>query len=109
MTRIQNLVDQWQSVADDRRTETEYRVRLPLADAARLAALRDMFPARSEEALITDLLSAALHELEDHFPYVPGKRITAEDEQGDPIHEDIGYTPQFQELTRKHLQKLRRQ
>lgn len=106
---ISKLVELWGSTADERRTKEMYQVHLPLADAARIAALRDMFPTRSEEQLITDLLSAALHDLEAGFPYEPGERIIAEDEQGDPIREDVGYTPKFQELTRKHLERLRRQ
>ncbi|MEX0731552.1 MAG: hypothetical protein WED00_19545 [Aquisalimonadaceae bacterium] len=107
--RVRDLVESWNSAADKGRTAEEFRVRLHLGDAARLAALRDMFPSRTEEELITDLLAAALQELEESLPYIPGQRITAEDEHGDPIHEDVGPTPRFQELTRKHLQRLQRQ
>jgi len=48
------------------------------------------------------LLSTALDELEEALPYVPGTKIVAEDEFGDPIYEDVGVTPLFEELSRKY-------
>lgn len=104
--KIRNLLEEWQRSAAARLTAQEYRVRLTIHDAARIAALADMYPGRTETAIITDLLSAALDELEGALPYVQGTRIIAEDEQGDPIYEDIGPTPRFVELTRKHTAKL---
>ncbi|ABI57577.1 type 1 pili tip component [Alkalilimnicola ehrlichii MLHE-1] len=105
--QLKELVESWEETAGERRTPHEYAVRLPLADAAKLAALAEMYPGRSEEDLITDLLSAALDELEATFPYVQGQRVIAEDEQGDPIYEDAGLTPRFKALTRRKLQALR--
>jgi hypothetical protein len=40
------------------------------------------------------------------MPYVPGKRIIAEDDYGDPIYEDLGPTPQFYSLSHEILRKL---
>ena len=106
--KVRELVELWEQNAAEIRTAETYEVRLPIHDAAKLAALREMFPGRSEQDLITDLLSAALDDLEASFPYVQGKRIVAEDEHGDPIYEDIGSTPRFTELTRKHLERIKR-
>lgn len=104
--KVKQLIDTWEQTASEVRTVREYRVRLPVHDAAKLAALRDMYPGRSESDLITDLLSAALDDLEAAFPYVQGQRIIAEDEQGDPIYEDVGNTPRFRALSKKHLARL---
>lgn len=104
--KIRNLLEEWQRSAAAKLTTKEYRVRLTLHDAARIAALAEMYPGRSETAIITDLLSAALDELEGALPYVQGARIIAEDEQGDPIYEDIGPTPHFVKLTRKYMATL---
>ncbi|EAR21877.1 hypothetical protein [Nitrococcus mobilis] len=101
--KFRELLETWERSAGERRTLEVYSVRLPVHDAAKLAALAEMFPGRSEQDIITDLLSTALDEIEAAFPYVPGDRIVAEDEQGDPIYEDTGLTPRFQSLTRKHL------
>jgi len=100
------LLDDWQKKTGPARTATEYAVRLPVDDAARIQALVDMFPGQSKETVITDLLGAALQELAASMPYVAGKKVISQDEQGDPVYEDVGLTPRFMELTRKHKKKL---
>jgi hypothetical protein len=75
-------------------------------DAARLHALAEMFPGRTREQIITDLLSAALQEVAAVMPYVQGTKVISTDEQGDPIYEDAGLTPRFAELTRQYKKKL---
>ncbi|WP_440995955.1 type 1 pili tip component [Arhodomonas sp. SL1] len=104
--KLRDLLERWEESASEARTPNHYRVRLPVHDAAKLAALAEMYPGRSEEQIITDLLSTALDEIEAAFPYVQGQGVVAEDEQGDPIYEDAGLTPRFQALTRKHLERL---
>ena len=104
--RFKELLDAWRHQAAGARTASEYAVRLPIDDAARLHALADMFPGRTTEQLITDLLGAALHEVAAAMPYVQGKKVISNDEQGDPVYEDAGPTPRFAELTRQHRKKL---
>lgn len=104
--KFKALLDDWQKKAGPARTATEYAVRLPIDDAARLQALVDLFPGQSRETLITDLLGLALQELAASMPYVPGKKVISQDDQGDPVYEDVGLTPRFIELTRKHKRKL---
>lgn len=106
MTNILNLLRQWEVSSGDRLTAQEYRVHLPASDAARIAALAEMYPRRSDIELITDLLTAALDELEAAMPYVPGKLAVSEDEEGNPIYEDVGPTPRFLELSRKYLDQF---
>jgi hypothetical protein len=103
---FKDLLESWRDSAARPRTATAYAVRLPLDDAARLAALAEMFPGRSPEQLITDLLGAALQEIETSMPYIAGSKVISSDEQGDPIYEDVGLTPRFVELTRKNRKKL---
>mgnify|MGYP001436790784 CR=1 FL=1 len=100
------LLDEWQKKTAPARTAAEYPVRLPVEDAARIHALADLFPGQSKEAIITDLIGLALQELAASMPYVPGKKVISQDEQGDPIYEDVGITPRFMELTRKYKKKL---
>lgn len=107
--RFRELLDSWQQQAAGPLTVTEYAVRLPLDDAARLHALADLFPGRTLEQIITELLSAALQEVAAAMPYVPGRRVISTDEQGDPVYEDAGPTPRFAELTRQYRKKLEAQ
>jgi len=100
------LLDSWRQSAAAPRTAMTYAVRLTVDDAAQLAALAEMFPGRSAEQLISELLTVALKELAAAMPYVAGRRIISTDEQGDPLYEDVGPTPRFMELARLHRRAL---
>jgi hypothetical protein len=103
---FKELLDGWRQNAAAPRTASEYAVRLPVDDAARLHALAEMFPGRTREQIITDLLGAALQELVTAMPYVPGRKIISTDDQGDPVYEDTGPMPRFTELARRHRREL---
>jgi hypothetical protein len=103
---FKDLLESWRQSAATPRTARSYAVRLPVDDAAQLAALADMFPGRAPEQLISELLSVALKELAAAMPYVAGKRVISTDEHGDPVFEDIGPTPRFMELARNHRRAL---
>ena len=103
---FKELLDSWRQSAAAPRTAGTYAVRLPLDDAAQLAALADMFPGRAPEQLISELLGVALKELAAAMPYVAGTRVISTDEQGDPVYEDVGPTPRFLELARMHRRVL---
>ncbi|HEV3182942.1 MAG TPA: pilin assembly protein [Steroidobacteraceae bacterium] len=103
---FKDLLDSWRQTAAAARTAKTYAVRLPVDDAAQLAALADMFPGRAPEQLISELLAAALKELAATMPYVAGTRVISTDDHGDPVYEDIGPTPRFMELARIHRRAL---
>lgn len=100
---LRELLKNWEKTSNGPLTEREYSVRLTLKDAARIAALAEMYPARSPEQILTELIGAALNELEHRLPYIQGENVSSLDELGDPIYEDVGPTSRFAELTRKHL------
>ena len=104
---VKQLVGLWKDHAQGMLTEQSYQVNFTLEDAAKIEALSEMYPRRTKEQLISELLSASLSELETSFPYQPGNEIAATDEMGDPIYKDIGPTPDFLTLTRKHLAKYK--
>lgn len=104
--RIAELIQRWNAETPTRTAARTYIVRLPLRDAARIEALRVMYPNRGDSQIMADLIRAGLDELEVAMPYVPGKRIIAEDDYGDPIYEDLGPTPQFYSLSHEILRKL---
>lgn len=103
---FKELLESWRSTAAAPRTARKLAVQLPVDEAAQLQALADMFPGRTPEQLITELLGAALKQLAAAMPYVAGKRVISTDEQGDPIYEDIGPTPRFMQLTREYRASL---
>lgn len=102
-----DLLSHWNKNAKGQLTQSCYSVRLPLEDAAKLEALRQMYPKLTLEQLIGDIISSALHEIEEAMPYIPGTKVAAVDEFGDAIYADIGPTPTFQQLAQAKLQELK--
>lgn len=104
--KIRELAQQWEETAKGRLTKTEYAIHLDVEAAARLAAIREMYPKRSTEELLGELIGAALEELEASFPYIRGQHVVATDEEGDPLYEDVGPTPRFLSLSRRYLHDM---
>jgi hypothetical protein len=104
---MKELLDRWQSDAAARVTTHTYAVHLHLDEAARVHALAELFPGRTRDQIITDLLSAALDEIAAAMPYVAGTKVIQNDELGDPVYEDAGLTPRFIALTRKYKKALK--
>lgn len=104
--RVRELIRHWNEAAADTLTAREFKIRLPVREAARVMALAEMYQTRSIEQILTDLLSAALDEVEEALPYVQGSRVIAEDDQGDPIYADAGPTPRYRELSERFAREL---
>ena len=104
--KIRELAQHWEQNASGALSNTGHVLHLELEAEARLAALVEMFPKRTPEELLGELVGAALEELEASFPYVKGQQVIATDEEGDPLYEDIGATPRFLALSRRHLHAL---
>lgn len=103
---LRELVNTWESNALGELTKHSFEVRLSIEDAAKIDALSEMYPKRTKEQIITELLSAALIELETSFPYVQGSNVVTTDEEGDPIFEDVGPTPSYLALAKKYFTKM---
>ncbi|MDB4470826.1 type 1 pili tip component [Deltaproteobacteria bacterium] len=101
--KIDELLRLWEEAPNGKLSHEAYSIRLPLADAAKLQALAEIYPRRAIDEIISELLSAALHDVEQSLPYIKGDNIVAIDEEGDPLYEDIGPTPRYLSLTKKIL------
>lgn len=104
---LKSLLEKWKEGSQPATTKEQFSVHLPLDDAARVLALSDMFPGKTPQAIISDILSASLAEIEAQMPYVQGDKVISRDEYGDPVFEDAGMTPLFLELIHKHMQGLK--
>lgn len=107
--KIKSLAACWEKQAKATLTAEEFALRLPLEDAAKINALAEMYPKRNRSEILGELISAALEELETSMPYVLGDKVIAHDEMGDPLYEDVGPTPVFMNLSKKHLAILKQQ
>lgn len=101
------LIEGWDRDASAELSADTLEVRLPLESAAKLEALAELFPLRTREQLVTELLGTALDEVVASFPYQQGDKVIARDEEGDPIYEDVGYTPRFLDAVHRHIERLR--
>lgn len=104
---VKHLLQNWQTNDSAPIAAKSYSLNLALYDAAKLEALNEMFPGRNLEQILSDLVAAALDELEESVPYVAGKAVIAEDDFGDPLYEDVGLSKRLHELTAKHVEALR--
>lgn len=102
MNRMKQLIEVWESESRAEPAVNDISLKLTAGDYARLCALEELFPARTREQLVRDLLATALDEFEEALPYIPGKKVVGEDEFGDPLYEDVGLTPKFEALARKY-------
>ncbi len=103
--RVRDLLKEWQRSTESETNDQEFLIQLTRREKAKIAALAEMYPGKIPTDIARDLIVAALSELEATMPYIPGTKVVSEDEQGDPIFEDIGPMPQFRALTQKYLEQ----
>jgi hypothetical protein len=103
---FKSLLEAWAAEKEPARTSETYAIHLRTEDAARVHALADLFPGITHERVLSDLLSAAIEQVEAAIPYVPGDKVIREDEFGDPVYEDKGLTPQFLDLVKKYRKQF---
>lgn len=103
---IKDLLKHWQRSASMPLSAEQFSVHLPVESAAQIMALTDLFPGRTKEQIISDLLEEALDDVHEHMPYVQGHTVVALDEEGDPIYEDAGLAPRFHKLTEQYAGRL---
>ena len=103
---IKQLLQEWEAKSHGHAAPINLSIKLPIEYMARIMALTELYPQRTQEQIIIELLGAALMELGEALPYVQGDKVIAEDEFGDPIYEDTGLTHRFNESTRKYQRQL---
>ncbi|MCP5326185.1 MAG: type 1 pili tip component [Oceanospirillaceae bacterium] len=103
--KVRELLNKWASSSEHHKTLETMQIGIPLKDAARLEALVALYPGLSKEQMLSQIISSALEEIETAMPYVPGPRVVAQDEMGDPLYEDIGPTPRYLALRAAYLQR----
>lgn len=103
--QVQELMSSWEKQSQKSTEQEKYQVRLTLRDAARIEALTGLYPGLNRSELISQLIGAALDEVEKQMPYKPGNKVVSVDELGDPLYEDVGLTPKYLELRQRFVQK----
>ncbi|MGO1232837.1 MAG: hypothetical protein ACTMHG_03850 [Marinobacter sp.] len=66
--KVTDLPQHWEKEKQTPERAHEYNLRLPLEDAARIAALAELYPDRSEGDILNDMIAAALDDLVSQGP-----------------------------------------
>lgn len=61
--KVTDLVKNWETDSKPETRNNDYYLRVPLEDAARVAALSELFPGRNENDILNDMISAALDDV----------------------------------------------
>ncbi|MCG8668826.1 MAG: pilin assembly protein [Pseudomonadales bacterium] len=107
MMRVRQLAQRWGLNNKTAQTTKSYTLEIQDTDAARIAAIVELFDVCCDEDVISELLTAALDEFEEALPYKSGPKVVALDELNDPIYEDIGLTPKFMKIKEQMLVAMR--
>lgn len=102
MNNVRKLMDDWDANASGEPKDKALSIKLNAYDYARIRALAEIYNGKTENQIVSDLVSTALDEVEEAMPYIQGSKVIAEDEFGDPVYEDVGMTPRFEALIHKY-------
>lgn len=61
--KVRELVKHWEKQPSTEKREHQFKIRLPLEDAARVHALSDLFPEQTACGILDDMLAASLEDL----------------------------------------------
>jgi len=71
--KVTDLPKYWEQKKKPVERTRDYNLRLPLEDAARVAALAELYPDRTESDILNDMIAAALDDLARQTPL--GERL----------------------------------
>ncbi|SNC76112.1 hypothetical protein SAMN04487881_3253 [Marinobacter sp. es.048] len=66
--KVTDLPKHWETQKEPVERTHDYNLRLPLEDAARVSALAELYPDRSESDILNDMIGAALDDLVRQSP-----------------------------------------
>lgn len=66
--KVTDLPGHWEKAKTPQDRTHDYNLRLPLEDAARIAALAELYPDRTEADILNDMIAAALDDLAEASP-----------------------------------------
>jgi hypothetical protein len=103
----QDLVHRWHEEPKYPLTPRQISIRLPIDVAAKVAALCEIYPARTKTEIIADLVASSVDQLARALPSEKGDFLEQESTPGGiRIYRDVGPKGRFLEGTARHLRQL---
>jgi hypothetical protein len=106
--KASELVASWSTRDNKRLTNKQFSIRLPVHIAARISALRDMFPGKTRTDIMADLLDSALEELEKSFGHYYSEE-NSEEIDGVIYYSDTGTYGKYANLANKYFRELEKE
>lgn len=104
---ISNMLLAWQQHLVKHLPQVDYEVAVDRDDVLKLEALAELYQLPLND-IIANLISCSIQEAEQKMPYIQGNRIIRM-EEGEPVYEDIGYTPRYLEIKQRLEQQTQKQ
>ena len=103
----QDLVHRWHEDPQYPLTPRQTSIRLPIDVAAKVAALCEIYPARTKSEIIADLVTSSIEQLVRALPSEKGELLEVESVSGQVrVYQDIGLKGRYLEATARHLRHL---
>jgi hypothetical protein len=91
---IKKMLDDWELRSTHVKEQVSTKVVLNKQDLIKVEALAEAYKLPASD-LLANLINSTLREIEEQIPYVAGDKVIRI-EEGDPIYEDVGRTPEYQ-------------
>jgi hypothetical protein len=90
---IKKMLDDWEVRSTHVKEQVSTKIVLNKQDLIKVEALAEAYKLPASD-LLANLINTTLREIEEHIPYVAGDKVIRI-EEGDPIYEDVGRTPEY--------------
>lgn len=90
---IKKMLDDWELRSTHVKEQVSTNIVLNKVDLIKVEALAETYKLPASD-LLANLINTALLEIEEQIPYVAGDKLIRI-EEGDPIYEDVGRTPEY--------------
>ncbi|MDP4548817.1 hypothetical protein [Marinobacter sp. MDS2] len=90
---IKKMLDDWEQRSTHVKEQVSTKVVLNKTDLIKVEALAETYKLPAGD-LLANIISTALLQIEEQMPYVAGDKVIRV-EEGNPIYEDVGRTPDY--------------
>ena len=90
---IKKMLDDWELRSTHVKEQVSTKIVLNKVDLTKVEALAEAYKLPAGD-LLANLINTTLLEIEEQIPYVAGDKVIRF-EEGDPIYEDVGRTPEY--------------
>lgn len=106
--KTNNLHEAWGGPDNSRLVARQFSFRLSVHVAAKISALCEIYPAKNRTQIVTDLLTAALDDLESNLPVSKGLPTQGPDD-GENYFDIEGPRARFRDLTNKYFKEFEKE